>query len=450
MKLTGHKCLVLVLLSSYFLYSSCQNNDKPKDLPNIVILFVDDLGYYDIGFRNQDYYTPNIDQLAKESMVFNNAYVPSPTCSPSRVALYTGKHPASIEFYRHCLSDDSEYNMWDTDDARLPSRNWLPLEETTYAEVLKQKGYSTFFCGKWHLGGDQYGPQKQGFDEVWTNASSGAPKNYYPIYFSSNKYADEAKKDEYLTDFYTDKAIDFIKSEHEKPFLLQFSYHNVHTPNIGKKEYLGMYRKKGFEGKMVEFGAQVSAVDESVGKIQEAIKASGLEENTIIVFVSDQGSLYPNTPLRGTKEVGTALYEGSAKIPFLIKWPDVVIPGSKSDAHVSTLDIFPTLMSITGKDPKTLKNRLDGLSLLKLLNHSDTEINRDALYFYRSYDGQYASILRDDNWKLIAYRDGHYELFKVDEDISETNDVSVSHPKIVKNLLKMLHKWEAKYIKPKS
>jgi len=186
-----------------------------------------------------------------------------------------------------------------------------------------------------------------------------------------------------------------------------------------------------------------------VGRIQEAIKASGLENNTIVIFVSDQGSLYPNTPLRGTKQVGTALYEGSAKIPFLIKWPEVIKSSAFSDEHVQTLDIFPTLLNIIDGDIKEHKYNLDGISLLDIIKSNNAKIDREALYFYRSYDGQYASVLRKDNWKLIAYRDVHYELFKVDEDISETNDVSESHPEIVKNLSKMLHDWEAKNIKPK-
>jgi arylsulfatase A-like enzyme len=425
------------------LFVSCSKNQDTSDLPNFVILFVDDLGYYDLGFRNPDYYSPNIDRLAGESLIFINAYVPSPTCSPSRVGLYTGKHPASIGFYRHCFGS-GEFNMFKTDVAKLPSRNWLPLENVTYAEVLKEKGYSTFFCGKWHLGPEEYGPQNQGFETAWTNPESGNPSNYYPPYFGNGKFSDEADSNQYLTDFFTDKAVEFIRSGADNtPFLLQFSYHNVHAPNIGKKEFLDMYRKNGFTGKKIEYGAQVTAVDQSVGRILKALEERDLEDNTVVMFMSDQGSLFPNTPLRGTKAVGTALYEGSAKIPFFIKWNGVTEAGSVEEDHIQTTDVFPTLVEIVGGDPSQYIG-LEGVSLLGLIK-SKQKLEREALYFYRSYDGQYASVLRKDNWKLIAYRDGHYELFKVDEDISETEELSALKPEIVKELAEMLHKWESKF-----
>ncbi len=438
--------LKLILLTVILLNGvlSCTPFQRETKLPNVVILFVDDLGYYDLGFRNPNYHTPNIDQLAKESLVFTNAYVPSPTCSPSRAALYTGKHPASIEFYRHCTSPNEEYNMWDTDVAKLPSRNWLPHEHITYAEVLKEKGYTTHFYGKWHLGPEKYGPQTQGFDDVYSNPHAGHPKSYYPPYFPDGKFSEEVEKDKYLTDFFTDKAVDLIKSgEKEKPFLLQLSYQNVHAPNIGKKEFLELYKERGFEGKLIEYGAQVSAVDQSVGRIMNAIKETGIEDNTIVLFASDQGSLYPNMPLRGTKQVGTALYEGAAKIPFIVKWPGITKAGDKTETHVQTTDIFPTLVEIIGENPDSFEG-LEGKSLVNIIKNNQP-LNREALYFYRSYDGQYASVLRNDNWKLIAYRDGHYELFKVDQDISEENDKVQDQPEIVKELSQLLEKWEKKY-----
>lgn len=437
--------LILMFTASILLAGilSCTQLQETKTQPNIVVLFVDDLGYYDLGFRNPKYHTPNIDQLAQESLTFTNAYVPSPTCSPSRAGLYTGKHPASIEFYRHCTSPEEEYNMWDTDMAKMPSRNWLPHEHITYAEVLKEKGYSTHFYGKWHLGPEPYGPQSQGFDEMYCNPHSGHPKSYYPKYFNDGKFSNEVENEKYLTDFFTDKAVGLIKSRAKgKPFLMQLSYHNVHTPNIGKKEFLDLYKQRGFEGRLINYGAQVSAVDESVGRILTALKEAGIEENTIVMFTSDQGSFFPNLPLRGTKMVGTALYEGAAKVPFLFKWPGVTKAGSSKEMHVQTTDVFPTLVEIAGVNPSGFEG-LEGKSLVNTMKHNQP-LNREALYFYRSYDGQYASVLRNDNWKLIAYRDGHYELFKVDEDISEENDLTKEKPELVKELASLLKGWETK------
>lgn len=412
--------------------------------PNIVVLFVDDLGYYDLGFRNPDYYTPNIDKFASESLIFTEAYVPSPTCSPSRAGLYTGKHPASIEFYRHCTSPNEEYNMWDTDVAQLPSRNWLPHEHITYAEVLKERGYSTHFYGKWHLGPDAYGPQTQGFDEVYSNPHAGHPKSYYPPYFPDGKFSDEVEEDKYLTDFFTDKAVDLIKSGNKaKPFLLQLSYQNVHAPNVGKKEFLDLYKQKGFEGNLIEYGAQVSAVDQSVGRILDAIRDAAIEDNTIVLFASDQGSLFPNTPLRGTKQVGTALYEGAAKIPFIVKWPGITKAGDNDKTQIQTTDIFPTLLEIVGEKPDDFEG-LEGKSLVNVIKNKQP-LTREALYFYRSYDSQYASVLRSDNYKLIAYRNGEYELYKVDEDISEENNLVKTKPDVVNELAELLFNWESKY-----
>jgi arylsulfatase A-like enzyme len=439
---TKIKLSVFTILSLYCI-TSCIYPIKETNPPNIIVLFVDDLGYYDVGFRNPKYFTPNIDQLAKESVTFSNAYVPSPTCSPSRVGLYTGKHPASIEFYRHCIGSNEEYNMFSEDVAKLPSRNWLPLEHITYAEALKDKGYTTFFCGKWHLGGEEYGPQQQGFDITYTNAHAGHPKSYYPPYYEDGKFSNEVENDKYLTDFFTDKAVDFIKSNsNKKPFLLQFSYQNVHAPNVGKKEFLELYKERGFNGKMIDYGAQISAVDQSVGRILKTLHEAGLEENTIVLFLSDQGSQFPNTPLRGTKQLGTALCEGSAKIPYLFKWPGNAKAGTTNEIHVQTTDIFPTLIEIVGGDPSNYKG-LEGKSLYHTLK-SNKPLKREALFFYRSYDGQYASVLREDNWKLIAYRDGHYELFNLETDISEENDMSKKKPIIVKELSGLLRKWELK------
>ncbi|MEJ7828751.1 MAG: sulfatase-like hydrolase/transferase, partial [Segetibacter sp.] len=201
-------------------------------MPNIVVLFVDDLGYYNMGHRNKEYSTPNIDELAKASLTFTNAYVPSPTCSPSRAALYTGKHPARLKFFRHIYNEsgNQEFSLLKEDPAQLPSRNWLPLEETLYSEVLKKNGYNTLLVGKWHLGGGKYAPTNQGFDKAYTDPDAGHPKGYYPPYFTKNPINEQIPKDKYLTDFFTDKAVNYLKSyKDNKPFLLQYSYFNVHT-----------------------------------------------------------------------------------------------------------------------------------------------------------------------------------------------------------------------------
>jgi arylsulfatase A-like enzyme len=439
MKIKKNLIAVAGLLTTSALISA----PKQKQQPNIVIFFVDDLGYYNLGYRNSKFHTPNIDLLAKQSVEFANAYTASPTSSPSRASLYTGKHPAGMQFYRHCNSSEKEFNMCKTDIANMPSRNWMPLEHITYAEVLKKHNYKTFFVGKWHLGGEKYGPSKQGFDIVISNPYEGHPKSYYPDYYRNKKFSDQVNKAKYLTDFFTDKTVDYINDyKSEDPFLIQFSYQNVHTPNVGKKEFVSLYKKRGFKGKLAEFGAQITAVDQSVGIVMNALKKKGVLENTIVMFISYQGSFYPNTPLRGTKHRGTALYEGSSKIPFFIKWPG--IEPRKEKMHIQTVDVFPTIVELVGENCSNYSD-LEGQSLLKNIYYKKS-LNRDALYFYRSYDEQYAAVLTSDSWKIVAYRGEKYELFKVDEDISESNDLSKKYPGKLEELAKMLSEWENKTI----
>ncbi len=395
------------------------------------------LGYYDLGFRNKKFHTPNIDKLACESLEFSYAYVPSPTCSPSRVGLYTGIHPAKLEFFRHVPgSPEGEYHQWEGDPAHLPSRNYLPLEEVTYAEALKALNYNTFFAGKWHLGHGEHNPDQQGFDKYVSGSNGGGSTRKYVQAIVNGK-----NEDVYTTDLLTDSVVDYIQSyKSDQPFLLQLSYWNVHTPTIGRKDLVAFYNERGLEGDEAEFAAQVTSVDESVGQVLDAIDKRGFDENTVVIFTSDQGSYFPNLPLRGTKEVGTALYEGSVRIPFLIKWPGVTEPGTKKEDHISTLDVFPTLIDIAGKDPENYSD-LDGLSL-KALIQQDRPLDRDYLYFYRAYDPQYAAVLSKEGWKLVAYRGKKYELYNILDDIGEENNLAGLNPEKADELVKALRDWE--------
>jgi arylsulfatase A-like enzyme len=430
-----------LLTLSLFLFSGCIDRGKTVDKPNIIIFFVDDMGYYDVGFRNSSFYTPNIDKLQKEGRTFENAYVPSSTCSPSRVGLLTGQHPARLEFYRHCFGD-GEYNVQEGDTSLLLSRNWLPLDVTTYAEVLKKAGYNTFFAGKWHIGDEKYGPDKQGFDIAVSKPHEGHVADFYPPYFHDDKpIVKHIPQGEYLTDLLTDTVIKYIEKYDEKePFLIQFSYFNTHSPHIGKKEFVKMFEDKGLKGMPAQYHAQVSAVDESLGRVLKALKEKGKERNTIVIFTTDQGSEFPNTPLRGGKKRGTALYEGGIKVPFIIKWPGVTKPGSIDNTHIQTTDVFPTLVDMAGGDVKKYKG-LEGVSLVDHLRNG-TAVKDRYLIGFRTYDAQYASVLAPDDWKLIAYLNGKHELYKVDEDISEQNNLAGKYPDKVNELLEILKTWE--------
>ena len=247
--------LPLVLLTAFTANAQNMLVEK-KSKPNIVLFFVDDLGWSDLGFRNPIFESPNIDNLAQAGLSFEQAYIPTPTCSPSRGTLYTGKHPVRLQLVRHIPDGkqngfdqfnrtSQEFNMLPTDPAQFPSRNWLPLEHTTYAEALKVLGYYNLFVGKWHLGHEPYYPENQGFDMQIGVSNFGHSKSYYPPYFKQDSVFPN-DKGRYLSDNLTDEAVDFISNYKKKePFMLTFSYYSVHSPHEGRKDLVAHFEEKG-------------------------------------------------------------------------------------------------------------------------------------------------------------------------------------------------------------
>lgn len=435
--------LIQIILFNIFLLSGL----KGQSQPNIVILFVDDWGWSDVGFRNEQFLTPHIDQLKKEGMEFTRAYVPTPTCSPSRASLLTGKEAIRLEMPRHIVqgnsdgTNDEPYNYWKKDPAQMPSINWLPLEEQTYAEVLKEQGYFNMFIGKWHLGHEPYHPIHQGFDEMFGTGNWGHPKSYYPDFFRDDVL--EEYSEAYLTDVLTDKAVGFIENyQRKEPFMMSLWYYNVHSPHIGRKDLVKKFLDKGYAEKEAIYAAMVASVDESVGKVRGALKSKGIDENTVVLLISDQGGYFPNDPLSGGKMGGNALREGGARVPFIVSYPGVTTPGSVSQTPVQTIDVFPTLVEIASGS-KFKSKKIQGLSLMPEMKGKKLK-TRD-LFFYRSYEDQYAAVISGD-WKLIKYRSGKYELFNVVEDISEKNDLIGKHLSMEKKLKKKLEKWEKRAV----
>lgn len=418
--------------------------------PNIVLFFVDDLGWTDLGYRNPDVETPNIDQLAAESVDFVQCYVASPTCSPSRSTLVTGKHPARLKIVRHIPTGSKnkafdtfgrtqeEFNLWPTDPAQFPCRNWLPLEHTTYAEALQERGYYNLFVGKWHLGHDPYHPTRQGFAAQIGTTNWGHPKSYNPPFFqSSDVLADENER--YLTDRLTDETIRFIRSdEHDAPWMISLWYYNVHAPHVGRADLVERYRARGLEGKELHYAAMISAVDESIGHIRQALEQQGLAEQTVIIFTSDQGSWFENPPYRGSKRVDT-LCEAGARVPLLIRWPGVTTPGTNRSV-VQTTDLFPTLVEIAGGDVAGYPD-LDGQSLASVLRSGERLSRGEPIFGYRAYEDLYVSV-REGPWKLLAYRSGKVNLYQVEADRYEQHDLAAARPEKVKELVGKLIDWE--------
>jgi len=441
---------IILLVLLVFVGNGKVIKDRSADSPpNIVLLFVDDYGWADLGFRNLEFYTPNIDQLKNEGMEFSRAYVATPTCSPSRASLLTGKEPIRLEMPRHITYEDrygrntQKYNYWETDPVQRNSINWLPLEEVTYAERLKEYGYYNMFIGKWHLGHEPYYPVKQGFNEQYGTSNFGHPKQYYPPYFDDPNPLPETK-DEYLTDVLTNKAEDFIRNyDKEQPFMLSMWYYNVHSPFNGRKDLIKRYKDQGWDDRYANYGAMVSAMDESVGRIREALKEKGIDKNTVVIFTSDQGGYFPNFPLRGGK-IGNTLGEGGARVPFLVRYPGLTKAGETCNTPIQTIDIYPTLVEIaSGSACKD--EQIQGKSILPLVKGEDFPARN--LYFFRSYEDQYAAIISGD-WKLIKYHQGPSELYNIKEDQSEINNLVNIKTGIARNLLKQLEEWEKEAVPP--
>lgn len=411
-----------------------------QDKPNIVLLFVDDMGWADLGYRQEVFQTPNINQLKKDGLDFSRAYIATPTCSPSRASLLTGKEPVRFQMSRHISGGpDEEFSLWPKDPVQRPSRNYLPLEEVTYAEALKEHTYYNKFVGKWHLGHEPYYPVHQGFDEAFHTNDHGHPKSYYHPYFKTGNDYPEAKEGDYLTDVLTDEATRFILDyDKEQPFMLTMWYFNVHGPHMGRKDWIEKYEKEGLTGKAANYAAMVSAMDESVGRVRAALEEKGISENTVIIFLSDQGGAFKNGPLSGGKKGGNTLGEGGARVPLIVHYPGVTKPASSSDVPVQSIDIFPTLMEIASGE--TYKNKaIQGKSLMPLLE-GETLKSR-YLFGFRSYEDQYCSIITGD-WKMIKYHSGKFQLYNLKENIGETNNLVGKGLKQEKKLKKKLAKWE--------
>ena len=247
------------------------------------------------------------------------------------------------------------------------------------------------------------------------------------------------KEGDYLTDVLTDGAVDFIKTyDKADPFMLSFWYYSVHGPSVGRKDLLKKYQEAGLEGKYAHHAAMVEAMDESIGRVRNALKEKGIEENTVIIVLSDQGGAYTNAPLSGGKKGGNTLGEGGARVPFIIKYPGVTKANTESNTPVQSIDLYPTLIEIaSGK--KYNDNQIQGVSLLPILNGSDIE--QRELYFFRSYEDQYAAVISGD-WKLVKYHSGKFQLFNVSEDISEQNDLIGKGLDIEKKLIADIAAWE--------
>lgn len=440
---------------------------------NFLFILVDDLGWTDLGcFGSSFYETPNIDRLAREGMRFTDAYAACPVCSPTRASIMTGKYPARMDTtdWFGAPQPDTAHKHWTGKKPLLPARysNKMALEEVTLAETLKGAGYRTFFAGKWHLGPTaKYWPRKQGFDinkGGWVRGGPYGPGKYFVPY--GNPRLKDGPKGEHLPDRLASETIKFIEANRNKPFLAYLSFYSVHTPLISRKDLKQKYRAKkktlkingpifGKEGagkvRLVQdhavYAGMVEAMDEAVGKVLSGLEKLGLSRNTTVIFMSDNGGLSTkegsptsNFPLRAGKGW---LYEGGIREPMMIKWPGVTSAGSVCNEPIISTDFYPTMLQIAGLEQKPMQH-MDGVSLVPLIKGDKLE--RGAIYWHYPHYGNQGSspgsAVREGKWKLIEWHeDGRLELYNLEDDIGEKNNLAESHPDVKNRLYEMLKTW---------
>ena len=443
--------------------------------PKVIFIVVDDLGYGELGcYGGKDIPTPHIDSLAAGGARFTSGYVTAPFCAASRAALMTGRYQTRFGF---------EFNPIGAKNA-APGIG-LPVAEKTVADRLRDAGYATGLVGKWHLGGTEpFHPQRRGFDEffgflheghyyvtppwqgvttwlrrkklpdggqgrwtspdgrtVWsTHLGSNEPEydTGNPLLRSSQSVDEKAN----LTDAFTREACDFIGRHRSQPFFLYLAYNAVHSPMQGTDEYMKNFSHIEDIQRRI-FAAMLAHLDDSVGKVLAELRESGVEENTLVVFLGDNGGptselTSSNAPLRGGKG---DLWDGGIRVPFIVSWKNHITAGRVVDASVASIDATATALELANAGPS--QKRLDGINLMPLLTGKMAEVHERNL-FWRV--GQ-KNALRSGNWKLI--RDGkEWQLYDLAHDIGETTNLAAKEPGRVQQLTSLWDKWNAEQIEP--
>ncbi len=457
---------------------ACSQEDHKGDReqPNFLFILSDDLGYKDLGCYGSSFYeTPHIDQLAEDGVKFTHAYAASSVCSPTRSSIMTGKYPARTHntdwFAAPQPGEAKGHWMGDRPMITAPYTEMMKLEEVTIAEALKEAGYRTFFAGKWHLGHEEkYWPTHQGFDINKGGWSKGRPyrgenaNGYFSPYGIPT--LEDGPDGEYLPYRLAEETVNFIEDHQDEPFLAFLSFYEVHTPLMApeelvkkyenKKDSLGLEVQWGKEGdhrnRIVQchpvYAGMIEAMDRSVGRVLAKLESAGLDENTVVIFMSDNGGLSigggqptSNLPLRAGKGW---LYEGGIREPMIIKWPGIIKAGTVCDVPVISTDFYPTMLDMAGL-PMQPEQHKDGKSLTSLFREGGT-LEREAIYWHYPHNSPQgsgpASAIRHGRYKLIKYYgDDHVELYDLSVDIGEQHDISADRPELTEKLLEDLNTW---------
>jgi len=444
-------CLLVLFLS----FSSCNQklkSGKETSPPNIILIISDDAGYSDFGFTggNDEIKTPNLDQLASNGIIFNQGYVTAAVCCPSRMGLMTGRYQQ--RFGAECNVPTIPTPGFTKTDLGLDTK------EKTMADVMQSGGYQTMMIGKWHLGVEEkYHPLNRGFDEFF--GFLGGSRSYWPLdnprpahvmYRNQMPLNDKATVT-YLTDDLTDAAIDFVNRQKDKPFFIYLSFNAPHTPMDAKEEDIQQYMHIP-PGRRRKYAAMTKSMDDNIGRLHQTLKEKKLAENTMIVFINDNGGAYnngsSNSPLRAHK--GT-YWEGGIRVPYFIHWPKEIKRGQQFDHPVSTLDLLPTFAAVAKCNPPNS----DGKNLFPFIQSNTQSAPHDFLY-WRMWR---AAAVRQGPWKLIRVAEDPLQakkelllplvLINLEEDPKEKNNLAEKFPERANQLLQKLENWEKGLSQPR-
>jgi len=441
----------LSFLLLLMLLNSC--NKESLEKPNIVLIVADDLGWSDLSYMGSEYYeTPNIDKLSKSGMTFYNGYASSANCAPSRATMLSGKYH----------TEHGIYTVRNSDRGSRKTRKIIPIETKTtldldffvIPEMLKEMGYTNGHFGKWHLGDVGFHPEQSGFDVNIGGNKHGGPGGYFAPY--PNPQLENEPKGEYLTDRIGDEVVKFIDINKENNFFAYVPFFSVHTPIQSKPDYQKKYSNKDsneFHNR-ADYAGMIQSLDENIGKILDKIDALNLSENTLIIFTSDNGGIRAISnqyPLRAGKG---SYYEGGIKVPMIFSWKGKIEAKTESYERVSNLDFYPTIKKLVGYN-KSID--LDGEDLTPIFKGE--KLKKRELYFHfpvylEPYRVQLDSgtdplfrtrpgtVIIKDNWKLHHYyEDNKFELYDLEKDVSESENLSEINKEKKNELLIDLNNW---------
>lgn len=401
--------------------------------PNIIVILSDDAGYDDFeSYGGEDIPTPNINSLSKEGVLFTSGYVTASVCAPSRAGLLTGRYQQRFGF-EHNMSGEPASGFTKADMG-------LDKNQKTIADYLKISGYRTIAIGKWHQGNSsEFFPLNRGFDEFYGFKEghrsffrySEDREEKYALYDNEKIIPEEEIT--YTTDMFTDKAVSFIEKNKNKPFFIYLAYNAVHTPMQAKESDLSRFPNIKDKTRRT-YAAMMASMDDGIGKVLAALKENGMDDNTLIFFLNDNGGATNNASdngqLRGMKG---SKWEGGIRVGYVMRWPGQIRPGNVYKKPVSSLDILPTALAAAGSD---IKFETDGVDLVPYLKNNKTP-HRD-LFWRRGA----AAAVRSGKWKLIRVKSNPPLLFNLNRDISETKNLAGKHPGKVKKLLSKIRNWE--------